>query len=329
MTRRSISEARMILPKAELHCHLDGILDPVMLQEIRQNDPAFPILPVEFQRAYPITDIESFFHWWEFIAPIEGELGYFYPILGKHIARLKAQRVLYAEIMIAAGELPRENAEAVEKVRAMREWVDQREAGDIQIEFLIAIGRNRPLDDFERRAERVFALYEAGLIVGVALAGPEIGYPVRPLHKAFARFHEAGMGIEIHAGEWCGPESIWDALTYGYPQRIGHGISLFQDPKLVEIFQERQIHVEMCPTSNLKTGSISRIEEHPIGQAKELGLNFSVNTDDPGPFECSLESEHELLERIFGFTNSDFQRIFDNTLKARFQPELHIQGMPD
>ena len=82
------------LPKVELHCHMDGILDPGMLRDLRRSDPAFPILPEELERAYPITDIQSFFGWWSFIRPIEGALTYYYPILDKHIERLKAQKVL-------------------------------------------------------------------------------------------------------------------------------------------------------------------------------------------------------------------------------------------
>jgi adenosine deaminase len=135
------------------------------------------------------------------------------------------------------------------------------------------------------------------------------------------------MGIEIHAGEWCGPESVWDALEHGYPDRIGHGVSLFQDARLIDIFQERQIHVEMCPTSNLKTGSVSRLEHHPVGQARELGLNFSVNTDDPGPFKCSMLSEYEILSNVFGFEEDDFHKIYVNSLEARFQSELRIDSL--
>ena len=165
-------------------------------------------------------------------------------------------------------------------------------------------------------------LHEAGLIVGVALASENKEYNVKRLHSIFAQFHEAGLGIEIHAGEWLGSESVWDALEYGYPDRIGHGVSLFHDPKLLDLIRERDIHVEMCPTSNLKTGSISRIEEHPIGIAKELGLNMSINTDCPGIFECSMESEYELTEKLFGFGQNDFQKVLTDSLRARFQPEL-------
>ena len=108
------------------------------------------------------------------------------------------------------------------------------------------------------------------------------------------------------------------ALEHGYPDRIGHGVSLFQDPALVELFRERQIHVEMCPTSNIKTGSVARTEEHPIRRARDLGLNFSINTDDPGPFLNSLMSEYQLLAGVFGFDEADFQQIYENTLKSRF-----------
>ncbi|MGD9100617.1 MAG: hypothetical protein PVF45_09050, partial [Anaerolineae bacterium] len=100
---------------------------------------------------------------------------------------------------------------------------------------------------------------------------------------------------------------------------------------LLDLVRERRIHVEMCPTSNLKTGSVSRIEEHPIGRARELGLNFSVNTDDPGPFECSMASEYALLAEVFGFGEQDFERIYANSLAARFQPNLRVDSvsLPD
>jgi adenosine deaminase len=302
------------LPKVELHCHLGGILDPDMARDIRQQDPAFPIDPVQFERAYPVCDFEDLIRWVNFTAPIAGELDNFCPIL----------RVLYSEIMIPGAGLFRDEVEAVEKVQAFRDWVTGQEGGEIQVEFLALSGRNKSPEQMRAHEDRILALHKAGLIVGIALAGLERGYPVKLFHSTFARFHRAGLRIEIHAGELCGPESVWDALEYGYPDRIGHGVSLFEDPKLVEVFQERQIHVEMCPTSNLKTNSVSHIEDHPIARARDLGLNYSVNTDDPGAFGCSIASEYELLVRVFGFDESDFQRIYANSLASRFQPCLRV-----
>ena len=317
------------LPKVELHCHLDGILSPSMVRDIRAEDATFPIDPDALQHAYPITDRANFFNWWTFTRALDGELMYFHPILRRHVERLKAQHVVYTEIMIASGELPTDAAEAIDKILALREAAglvhqNASKPREIQVEFLIAVGRNKPPEVIAERAQRILHLYEAGLIIGIALAGPEPGYPIKPFTKTMAKLHEAGLGIEIHAGEWCGPASVWDALDYGYPDRIGHGVSLFEDPKLIELFQTRQIHIEMCPTSNVKTGSVSHIEAHPIRRARDLGLNFSVNTDDPGIFsspgisECSLETEYELLANVFGFDARDFQAIYENALAARF-----------
>jgi adenosine deaminase len=314
------------IPKVELHCHLEGVLSRLMLESIRQELPAYPIDPETFAQAYPVADFDGFLRWWKFILPIWGQLAYFYPILEGYITQLKAQQVRYAEVMIALGLLPDGPAEAVDQMAALREHANQLEAGQIQVEFLATLGRNRPAEVMAEREGRILALHAAGLIVGVALAGaPEQGYPVRQFADTFDRFHVAGLGIEIHAGEWCGPESVWDALEYGHPDRIGHGVSLFQDPRLVELFAKRQIHIEMCPTSNLKTGSVANIQEHPIRLARQLGLNFSINSDDPGLFENSLESEYALLEDTFGFDEGDWQRIYANSLAARFQPELRVE----
>lgn len=312
------------LPKIELHCHQGGIISPAMASDIRQENPNFPIHPDDFQDVLPVYDFDSFFNWWKIQAEIYGQIKQFYPILQRYIAQLKAQNVHYFELMIASGDIPKDAGEAIEALQAMREWVNEQEAGKIQIEFLVAFGRNKTVEVIEGIGDRILALYEVGLICGVAFAGPEPNYPVKPHHATFARFHDAGLGIEIHAGEWVGAESVWDALNYGFPDRIGHGVPLFQDPKLIELFQEKQIHIEMCPTSNLKTGSVAKIEAHPIRQARDLGLNFSVNTDDPGPFECSMNSEYELLAKTFDFTEDDFETIYKNSLAARFQENLRF-----
>ncbi len=314
------------IPKVELHCHLDGLVDPPMLRELQAQGVRLPILPETLQAAYPVQSFDDFIQWGRAADPLEGDLDRFKPLLALHLGRLKSQNVVYTEIMIASSEIPRDKQELVGRVRDFRNWVDQQEAGAIQVEFLAAFGRNRTPEAVEERADRILMLYEANLIVGVALAGPERGHPVKPFRRTFARFREAGMGIEIHAGEWCGPESVWDALEYGFPNRIGHGVAVFDDPKLVRYCQDRRMHIEMCPTSNVKTGSVRCIEEHPIRLARDLDLSFSINTDDPGAFECSMASECELLARTFGFQEADFRKIAVSSLNARFQKELRWLG---
>jgi adenosine deaminase len=307
-----------LLPKVELHLHLDGILDPDMVREIREEDPEFAICPEALRQVYPVRTYGGFMRWGELTRSMHGDLDTFRPVLRRHLRRLKEQRVTYVELMVGGSEIPRDRALAREKLTAFREWLDGEAGGEMGVELLVVFGRNKPVERVEEIAERVLALHAAGLIVGVALAGPEVGYPVRPFRRTFERFRDAGLGIEIHAGEWCGPESVRDALENGFPHRIGHGVSLFADERLPDLIGERGIHLEFCPSSNLKTGSIARIEEHPVRRALELGLDFSVNTDDPGPFENSMDGEHALLARTFGFGPDDFRKLYENTFAARF-----------
>ena len=308
------------LPKVELHCHVDGIVDPAMLRAIQGQGHPMPLTPEDLQAAYPVRNFEGFLRWFQATEPIEHNPENFKPILD-HIERLKAQNVTYAEIMLGTSQLPRDEGRLIEEFRAFREYVTGLEDGQIQVEFLVGVRRSTPPERFDWVADRVIPLRQANLLFGVALAGwPES--PILAFDRTLARLHEAGVGIEIHAGEWAGPESVWDALEHGSPDRIGHGVALFQDPRLIERFQRDRIHIEMCPTSNLKTGSVERLEDHPVRLARDLGLNFSLNTDDPGPFENSLESEYELLAETFGFQERDFARVAENALQARFQPEL-------
>jgi len=311
------------IPKVELHCHLDGIVDPAILREMEQQGYALPLRPEALQAAHPVRNFDEFKNYMEVAEAVEGDLENFKPILARHIERLKAQNVIYTEIMLGTSELPRDAGALVEKFGGFREYVTGLEAGQIQVEFLAVVWRGRPVEVIEKVADKVLRLREVNLLVGMALAGwPERGQPIKPLSRTLARLHEAGVGIEIHAGEWAGPESVWDALEYGFPHRIGHGVAIFQDPRLIERVQNDRLHIEMCPTSNVKTGSVERIEDHPVRRARDLGLNFSVSTDDPGPFECSMESEYVLLADTFGFQEKDFEVMAENALSARFQPQL-------
>jgi len=145
---------------------------------------------------------------------------------------------------------------------------------------------------------------------------------LRRFSRALACCRDAGLGIEIHAGEHSGPESVSDALAWTQPNRIGHGLSAFHDSFMLEEVRSRKVHLEFCPTSNLKTGAISDLSNHPIGRAKELGLSYSINTDDPGAFECSLDGEFQLLGERLSFDRADFETVYRNSLAARFQPKL-------
>ncbi len=300
-----------------------------MLRDLQAHGVTLAISTAALERAYPVKDTESFWHWSGVQESLVGTLDAYRPILAAHVERLRAQNVVYTEIMFGSSEIWRcERSEVLERFRGFRNYVDGLERRDVQVELVAGWNRRpRPDGEVDEIALRIIMLHEAGLVAGVFLAGPEEGNPVERYAGTFGRLRDAGLPVEIHAGEWCGPESVWDALEHGRPQRIGHGVAVFDDPRLLDRVRSERIHVEMCPTSNVRTGAVRRIEDHPIGRAHALGLTFSINTDDPGAFECTLTDELKVVARAFGFTAADLHRVAQDSLAARFQPKLrHANG---
>jgi adenosine deaminase len=309
------------IEKAELHCHIDGLLDPAMLAELAADGHDFGLSATALAARYPFDSLAAWQRdYCELVEPHLHPPAQRLPLLlERHLRRLEQQRVVYTEIFVsgllfACGD---DLGALVELFREVRRRADAAAGPALQVQLVVCIGRGPP-QKLERQFPRIVALHRAGLICGVALAGAEAQFPVRPLQPFFECFRDRGMGIEIHAGELAGPESVRDALEYGRPDRLGHGVAVFEDPALIELVRERQIHLELCPTSNRRLGVVPRIEDHPIGRAYELGVEFSINTDDPGPFACSMNSEFQLVRDTFHFDETHFARIFQSARKAAF-----------
>jgi aminodeoxyfutalosine deaminase len=311
------------LPKVELHCHLLGVISPALLARIRGEGGKILVEPETLAAVYPVSDLDSFRRWVDILKPYQAAPEEaMRPLLATHISDLIAQRVVYTEIMLSPTIFPRERLALLEAFRRWREWAWELEQGRIQVEFLFVVPRTLDAELLKRDTVTALELRRAGLIAGVALVGVETGESIARFARSFECWREAGLGIEIHAGEHTGAESVWDALKYGRPDRLGHALSSFADPALLDHIRSAGTHMEFCLTSNVCTGAVADIRQHPIRTAKELGLRFSLNTDDPGAFECSVESEYRTAFENFAFDSDDFAAVFRNSLAARFEPRL-------
>lgn len=311
------------LPKAELHCHLLGVIHLNLLRQLVLEKKTVLVKPEVLNSLSEIGDKTTFKEWINVLKPYQQASWEVYlPILAFHINSLIRQHVVYTEIMISPLMFPEDLPGFMGAFKEFRSWVNELEAGVIQVEFIMVMPRTLSDEKIAKNTHDYIALNQLGLIVGVAIVGIEDGNSIRRFSRHLLSCKENGLGIEIHAGEHAGPEAVREALDFGFANRIGHGITLFKDEHLISRVIEERIHLEFCLTSNMKCGCINHFSEHPLPIAKKNKINFSISTDDPGLFDCSLVGEYKILETHFGFRKTDFEALFVSTMEARFQPRL-------
>jgi adenosine deaminase len=153
-------------------------------------------------------------------------------------------------------------------------------------------------------------------VIGVGIGGSEQNYPPEPFAGVYEKARQLGFHTGAHAGEAAGPESIWGAIRSLKVERIGHGTRAIEDETLVRYLAEKQIPLECCPLSNVRTGVVKSIEAHPVKKFFDAGLLVTVNTDDPAMFGNSLAQEYQRLEERLGFSQDEVRKVILNGVKA-------------
>ena len=157
-------------------------------------------------------------------------------------------------------------------------------------------------------------------IVGVDLTGDEIHYPAAPFAPLFKRAADYGLGITIHAGEAGNAANVREAVEVMNAQRIGHGIRSIEDSNVVQLLRQRNVTLEVCPTSNLQTGVVDNFGLHPLRDLYVLGVNVTINTDDPSVSDTSLTDEYMVAMMGLGVSLRDLRMCTRNSIRAAFLP---------
>jgi aminodeoxyfutalosine deaminase len=290
------------LPKAELHVHLEGSVEPETLHEL---DPATPV--EELRALYQYADFDAFLKAFGAVGKRLRTPADYGLITRRLLERLASQNVRYAEIIVAAGVVL---------------WKEQ-EFGPI-FDAIAAAAAESPVETrwiFD--AVRQFGVEQARIVaewaaerqdlgvVAFGIGGSETRGPAEWFGDVFAFAKREGLHLVAHAGEGTSPQSIRAALDIG-AERIGHGISAIEDEALMCCLRERDIPLEVCVTSNLVTGVVKRVEDHPLRRLFDAGVPIVLNTDDPAMFRCTLVGEYELAMRQFGFSEAEMRVVAEN-----------------
>lgn len=309
------------MPKVELHVHLEGSIQPeTLLLLAERNNVALPVTTVEGLRQwYKFTNFSHFVEIYLAISACIRTTEDIEFIAREFLRGQAAQRVLHSEVTFtpythyaANSRIPFEDQLAA--LNRARQWASS-ELG-VSVGWVLDIARSvRPLEHGLTVADWAINGMDRG-VVALGLGGIEAGHPPELFEAAFARARAAGLPAVPHAGETVGPESIRGALRSSQASRIGHGVRCLDDPELVAELRDRQIPLEVCPTSNVCLGVAPSLAEHPLPRLIDEGLYVTINSDDPPMFNTTLTDEYLRAAQILNCGVEDIERLALNAVRA-------------
>ncbi|MET7879676.1 adenosine deaminase [Micromonospora profundi] len=309
------------LPKVELHVHHVGSASPRIVAELAARHEGRTPVPADPEALADYFEFRDFAHFIEVYLSVvdlirDPEDVW---ILTHEVAReLARQQVRYAELTItpyshvSRGIPAPAFCEAIEDAR-------KRAAADfgLDLRWCFDIPGEAGLPAAEETLRIALDQRPDGLI-SFGLGGPEIGVPRPQFRPFFDQARAAGLRSVPHAGETTGPQTVWDALRELGAERIGHGISAAQDPELLTYLAERQIGMEICPTSNVRTRAVGNLDEHPLPRLVEAGLLVTINSDDPPMFGTTLNDEYAVAARLLAAGPREVAGLARNAVTASF-----------
>lgn len=321
------------LPKVELHRHLEGSLRMETMAEIAEEHGIHFSSKDELRSLVTVRETDPF--------TFKNFLSKFTTLRRFFLSPELIARVAYEAVVDAAADNVRymelrftpyalsvaRGYPLVEVVDWVIEKVDQASREhNIQTRLIASVNRNEDVKIAEQVIQLSIDCKDRG-IVAVDMAGNEAEFSARPFTGLFKEARQAGMHITVHAGEWGGAGNIYDALTYLDAERIGHGVRVLEDPKVVDLAVQRKTTFEVCMTSNYQSGVVQPLTGHPITRMLEAGIDATLNTDDPSICSITLSDEFHLAEKDMGLPVSVLKERVLAAAKASFLPEERCQAL--
>ncbi len=333
MSEEKVSDIIHGLPKADLHCHLEACFRYQTLREIGARiGKAVPADRDEFRRNWLVAEPKETLV--EMIAGFDKVRALWYDVPAirrltrEAVEDASRQNVRLLELRYSPDFI--QNGKTLPDFDAIHGAIldgiaDAKKTCRIAVGLIGIVRRNLPAKEAQRIAD--FFIGNKDTFVGIDIADQELGYPGSNFVSIFESAKGAGLGVTLHAGEIDCEESranVRDAINLIGADRVGHGLHIASDPGLIDLVRESGITLELCPSSNLLTGSIARMSDHPLKALLDKGIKTTINTDDPALFAIDFDSEYTCAVEQLGLSIPEVQQCIAHSINASFIPRDEI-----
>jgi len=315
-----------MVPKAELHVHLEGTAPPHLIRRIAaRNGLTVPDGVFATPDRFAWRDFLDFLQTYDMAASVIRTVEDYRDITYEYLSACAADGTVYVELIASPDHAALVGLSDEDHLAGIAQGIDDARADHgIEARILLTCIRNFGVEQALRIARHA-AERPHPYVVGFQMAGDEAGYPPGPFAEAYAIAADAGLGCSVHAGEWAGADSVREALTLPVT-RLGHGVRAIEDPALVEEIAERGIVLECCPTSNVVLGVFPSFDEHPLPALRDAGVRVTLASDDPPYFGASVGGEYRVARECFGLSDEELRAITRTAIEAGFaEPPLRAE----
>jgi len=307
------------LPKAELHLHIEGTLEPeLMFRLAKKNNIYIPYKTVkEVKKAYNFSSLQSFLDIYYAGAKVLITEEDFFDLTWEYLLKCKEQNIVHTEIMFDPQTHTCRGVKFKTVVNGITKALEKAK-DELEISSFLIMSFLRHLSQEEAFATLKEAEPFKEKIIAIGLDSSELGNPPKKFKDVFNEAKKQGYKLVAHAGEEGDVSYIWGALDILHVDRIDHGIRCDEDNRLISYLKEKQVPLTICPLSNVKLKAVKSMEKHNILKLLKQGLNVTVNSDDPAYFGGYLNENYEVLVESLGMSEEELKRLVENSFKASF-----------